>query len=193
MRLSLRTLLILLIVVGLPVTSYLWLFRPANRDIESHREDLKHRESLLVRLAEETAKNEDLAKANDHLKDQVKIIEARLPSGKEIDGLVRQVSDIAIQAGLNPPAIKSLKPVPAALYMEQPMAIEVTGSFVGFFTFLAQVEKLPRITRIHDLKLTGQGGGVSDKESPELKAEFTLSIYFQEDTKPAGTPVAEAK
>jgi type IV pilus assembly protein PilO len=98
-----------------------------------------------------------------------------------------------VQSGLNSPAIKSLKPVPAALYMEQPMAIEVTGSFVGFFTFLAQVEKLPRITRIHDLKLTGQAGGASDEDAPELKAEFTLSIYFQEDAKPAGTPVAEAK
>ena len=68
------------------------------------------------------------------------------------------------------------KPVPTALYMEQPIEIEVMGSFVGFFTFLADIEKLPRITRVHDLKITGQ-----NKEGEELKAEFTLSIYFQDD------------
>jgi type IV pilus assembly protein PilO len=197
MRFSLRLLLILVIVIGLPVTSYLWLFRPANRDIDANREDLKHREALLVRLTQETAKNDDLAKANDDLKEQIKLIEARLPSGKEIDGLVRQVSDLAIQSGLNPPAIKSLKAVPAAQYLEQPMAVEVSGDFVGFFTFIAQIEKLPRITRIHDLKITGQGDGVTDSDKPELTAEFNLSIYFQDELRPAapapGTPIAEAK
>jgi type IV pilus assembly protein PilO len=72
--------------------------------------------------------------------------------------------------------MKSLKPVPAALYMEQPIEMEVQGGFVGFFTFIAQVEKLPRITRIHDMKITGLG-----RDDTELKAEFTLSIYFQDE------------
>jgi hypothetical protein len=48
--------------------------------------------------------------------------------------------------------------------------------FVGFFTFIAQVEKLPRITRIHDMKITGLA-----RDDIELKAEFTLSIYFQDE------------
>ena len=41
---------------------------------------------------------------------------------------------------------------------------------------VSDIEKLPRITRVHDLKITGQ-----DKQGEELKAVFTLSIYFQDD------------
>jgi Tfp pilus assembly protein PilO len=60
--------------------------------------------------------------------------------------------------------------------MEQPLEMEVSGDFEGFFRFIAEVEKLPRITRIHDLKITSQTG-----KDVEILAEFTLSIYFQDD------------
>jgi type IV pilus assembly protein PilO len=93
-----------------------------------------------------------------------------------VDDVVRKVSDLAESCKLQAPAMKSLKPFKTALYMEQPIDIEVSGDFLGFFTFLASIEKLPRITRVHDLKITG-----NPKEGVELKAEFTLSIYFQDE------------
>jgi type IV pilus assembly protein PilO len=176
MKLGLRGALIVLIVIGMPVASYFLVFKPQNAAIKAARQEVEHKATLLSKLKEETARNADLAKTNEELQKTVKSIEARLPSGKEIDGLVRQVSDLAVAAGLQPPAMKSAKPVPAALYMEQPIDMEVEGSFVGFFTFLAQVEKLPRITRIHDMKISGLA-----REDVELKAEFTLSIYFQDE------------
>lgn len=176
-KLGPRAALVLVVVVGLPVTSYFTFFRPANIKMQTEREDCDHKDKLLDKLEKITERDADLVKANEDIKRSVKIIEARLPSGKEMDGLVRQVSDLAITSGLKAPAIKSSKPVPAALYMEQPLEMEVTGSFLGFFTYLAQIEKLPRITRIHDLKITGQ-----NKDGEEIKAEFTLSIYFQDET-----------
>ncbi|MBI1191070.1 MAG: type 4a pilus biogenesis protein PilO [Tepidisphaera sp.] len=176
-KLGPRALLVLVVVVGLPVTSYFAFFRPANIKMQTEKEDCDHKEALLEKLQKITERDSDLVKANEDIKRSVKIIEARLPSGKEMDGLVRQVSDLAITSGLNAPTIKSSKPVPAALYMEQPLEMQVTGSFVGFFTYLAQIEKLPRITRIHDLKIEG-----ANKEGEEIKAQFTLSIYFQDES-----------
>lgn len=185
MNIGLRGALILGIVVGMPVASHYLVFRPQNREISRARQEVEHKESLLEKLREETSRNEDLARANEEIKRSVKLIEARLPSEKEIDAIVRQVSDLAVQAGLEPPAIKSAKPVQAALYMEQPLEMEVSGDFLNFFTFIAQVEKLPRITRVHDLKISGQM-----KDDAEIKAEFTLSIYFQDEKQVA---LAETK
>jgi type IV pilus assembly protein PilO len=179
MNMGVRGLLVLSIVVGMPVASYHMVFKPQNKAIESARKEVEHKENLLDKLREETSRNADLAKANQEIQKAVLTIEARLPSGKEVDALVRQVSDIAVSSGLQPPAMKSARPVPAALYMEQPIEMEVLGNFVGFFTFLAQIEKLPRITRIHDMKVTGLA-----RDEIELKAEFTLSIYFQDDRQP---------
>jgi type IV pilus assembly protein PilO len=172
---QLRGLLIAL-VIAMPVVSYFMVFRPQNLAINKVKAEADHRELMLEKLKEETQRNADLEKANQEVKDSIKIIEARLPSSKEVDGLVRQVSMLALERKLNAPAMKSSRPVQTALYMEQPIEIEVSGSFVGFFTFLSDIEKLPRITRVHDLKITGQ-----DKQGEELKAIFTLSIYFQDE------------
>lgn len=176
-----RGLLVLAIVLGLPLASYYAVFKPQNKAIEKEREQIKYQEDLLLKLKAESSKHADLQKANEEAQEMVKSIEAKLPTGKEIDGVVRQVSELAIQAGLQPPAMRSTKPVPAVLYMEQPLETEVTGGFVGVFSFLARLEKMPRIIRIPDLKVTGQNG----KDGLEVKAEFTLSIYFQDQAKVA--------
>jgi type IV pilus assembly protein PilO len=177
MRIGAHGQVLLLAAVALPVASYFLVFRPQNREITRAREEVTHKQSMLVKLREETARNDDLLKTNDQTRTTVAMIESRLPSGKELDAVVRQVSDLAVAAGLASPAIKSAKPVPAALYMEQPLEIQISGSFLGFHSFIAQIEKLPRITRIHDLNITS-----TNRDDRELTAKFTLSIYFQPES-----------
>ena len=74
--------------------------------------------------------------------------------------------------------MKSAKPVKAALYMEQPLEISMNGDFRKFYDFLIRLEQLPRITRVPDLKIKRL-----DEGDGNTKAEFTLSIYFQDSTK----------
>ena len=50
------------------------------------------------------------------------------------------------------------------------------GNFNGFYTFLLQLEKLPRITRITNLTLQK----LQDKDG-EMQASMTLSIFFEAD------------
>jgi type IV pilus assembly protein PilO len=168
--------LLVLFVISLPLASYFWVFKPLNVEITREKAETEHREALLAKLQEETAKNEDLERANQEIQSSIRLIEARLPSNKEVDAVVRQVSNLAVESNLTAPSMRSSKPMPSALYMEQPIEMECSGNFVDFFTFLAKVEKLPRIMRIHDLKIEGV-----PKEGVELKATFTLSIYFQDD------------
>lgn len=170
---------IALVVVGLPVAAYFLVFRPMNAEVKHLKDEIGHRESLLAKLKEETARNADLERANLEIAESIRQIEARLPTNKEIDAIVRQVSDVAVESGLQPPSIKSAKAVPAGLYMEQPLEMETTGSFVGFRNFLSRVEKMERITRIHNMKIAEH-----NKDGAEVKVSFSLSIYFQDDNKP---------
>ncbi len=181
MNLGIRTACVLAVVVGLPVSSYFLVFKPTNKKLETDRAECEQKEKYLTKLHELGNRDADLEKANEDIHRSVKLIEARLPSSKDMDDLVRQISNLAGEAGLKALSIKSAKPVPAGIYMEQPLEIETSGKFVGFFTFMAQVEKLPRITRVHDLKVQGQ-----TKDDTELTAQFTLSIYFQDDKQVAG-------
>ena len=173
---QLRALLIIL-VISLPLASFFLVFKPLNIEIDREKTETQHREELLAKLQEETAKNTDLERANLEIQSSIRLIEARLPSNKEVDAVVRQVSNLAIESNLSSPAMRSAKALPTASYMEQPIEMETTGNFaVDFFTFLAKVEKLPRIMRIHDLKVVSEA-----REGVELRAIFTLSIYFQDE------------
>ncbi len=178
MRFGLRELVMFLAVVLLPVGAYFVAFRPQNIQIEKDREELAHRRELLAKLRAETARNDDLERANAEIAGQIEKIESRLPTSKGVDQIVRQVSSLAVEAGLEPPSLKSLKPVAAARYREQPLELQTNGTFEGYYTFLQSLERMPRITRIVDLKMEDSADGGID-------FDFTLSIYFREDEEAA--------
>jgi len=173
MRFGPRELIVLVLIVAIPVASYFLVFKPQNVRIEQANGEIAHKLEVLDRLRQETSRNEDLMRANDEIAERVADIESRLPSGKEVDSIIRQVSDLAVASGMSPPAMKSDDAIAMVSYKEQPLKMETSGDFDGFYAFLQEVEALQRITRMPQVKLTRDGG-----IDGEMKVEFTLSIYF---------------
>lgn len=174
MRFSTRELILFLAVLLVPIVSYFVIFKPQSANIEHAQSEIQHKKEMLSSLRLETARNEDLREANEAILARIDEMEALLPSDKEIDTIVRQVSSLAIESGLSPPTLKSSKPVPAARFREQPLEMSTGGSFEGFYGFLLALERLPRITRIVDMVIKD-----TTKDGMEIEAQFTLSIYFQ--------------
>jgi len=163
------------LLLAVPVVSYFLVFGPQNREIARAKEEIALKRDMLERLQAETARNADLERANETIGVRLEQIESRLPSGKEVDRVIRQVSQLAIDAGLQPPAMSSKRPVSAALYKEQPLELETYGDFEGFYRFLQSIERLPRVTRVPQLKVVRD-----TKNDGFMKVEFTLSIYFRD-------------
>lgn len=176
MRLGLRELILILILLGLPTASFFLVFRPENRDINNAKLEIEHKRSILNKLREETAKSKDLEQTNQEIKERIEAIEARLPSKKDVEAVIRQVADEAVAAGLEPPQMKTGKALKTASYMEQPLELSTQGAFTGFYDFLLKLEQLKRITRMTDLKIKR-----STDADGVMQATFTLSIYFQDE------------
>jgi Tfp pilus assembly protein PilO len=176
MRFTTRELILFLAVLMVPIVSYFVVFKPQSATIEQAKAEIQHKREMLASLREETARNDDLRQANEEIGERINDMESLLPSGKEIDLIVRQVSALAVESGLSPPTLKSAKPVAAARFREQPLEMSTEGSFEGFYEFLLALERLPRLTRIVDMVLKD-----SNSEGVEVEAEFTLSIYFQSE------------
>ena len=174
MKFSTRELILFLSVLLVPIVSYFFVFQPQNASIDKAKSEIEHKREMLNSLRLETARNETLKNANDSISERINEMESLLPSDKEIDQVVRQVSSLAVDAGLSPPTLKSAKPVAAARFREQPLEMSTQGSFEGFYEFLLAIERLPRLTRIVDMSLKD-----SNDEGVEVDADFTLSIYFQ--------------
>lgn len=188
MRFGLRELILIVILLAVPVSSYWLVFRPVNNEIEQAKREIDHKQELLTKLRAETARSADLARANDEIKKSIDAIEARLPTGKEMDAVVRQVSDLAVAVGLPAPTVKSNVPLTAAMYREQPLQMSIKGDFRAFYEFLLKLEQLPRITRIPQMKITRD-----EDNDGKMQAAFTLSIYFQDTPTPEAAKTASAQ
>lgn len=176
MRFGFRELVLMLILLAVPLSSYWLVFRPVNAEIELAKAEADLKRDRLSKLREETSRNADLEKENKDIAASIEGFEAKLPSKKELDAIVRQVSELATQQGLTSPTVKSLKAVKAAMYMEQPLELSLQGNFRSFHDFVHKLEQLPRITKIPDFKLKR----ATDKNG-DMQATFTLSIYYVDE------------
>lgn len=182
-----RQLIFIAVLLAVPITSFFLVFAPQNRAIAKAKEEIEAKKNMLEKLREETARTSDLSKLNETISAAIQNIEARLPEGKDMDLVLRDVANLAAESGLKVPNFKrSDKSLQCGEAMEQPMDVEITGSFDGFYRFLLELEKLPRITRITDLKMKR-----NEMADGEMRATFKLSVYYQ--GAPAITAAQEAK
>ena len=172
------------VLLGVPLASYFLVFRPQNAEIARAKAEIEVKRGLPEQVKEETARSADLRRANDEMKSAISAIEARLPSDKEMDLVLRDVAHIAARAGLNVPNFRRAeKSLAAGTAMEQPLEVELTGDFDGLYRFLIDIERLPRITRLTDLKIER-----SDTADGAMRAEFTLSVYYQGESFSTAAP-----
>ena len=70
--------------------------------------------------------------------------------------------------------IKSGKTERTANYSEQSIEMSLSGDFTGFYLFMQQLEKLPRLMRVTDMTLTK----ISDHDG-QMQATLSLNIFFE--------------
>ncbi|MBX3359283.1 MAG: type 4a pilus biogenesis protein PilO [Phycisphaeraceae bacterium] len=165
------------VLVAVPVASFFMVFRPQNIEIARAKKEIEHKQAMLDKLRQATAMAADLERQNAQIRESIQSIEARLPSTKEMDNVLRQLAEIADQNGLKVPNFKkSDKPLQAGMAMEQPLDVEITGDFDGFYQFLLALEQLPRITRLLNVEIAR-----APDVDGNMKAKCVLSIYYQRD------------
>lgn len=169
-----REMMFLAVLIAMPAASFWLVFKPQNREITEARDEIQHKELMLEKLDDATAQTADLQAANDEIARSIEIVESRLPGDKEVEVVLESVAELARRSKLDLVRVKTGKPVDAANYKEQPLEMEIRGDFDAFYSFLLEVERLDRITRMLDLSLERD-----NKEDGRMTAEFTLSIYFE--------------
>lgn len=175
MRLGLRELLFLGLMIGLLGASF-FVFKK----LTTKRDDLvagtTRMQKAMGDLKQATAGIEDLGRRIEELKRAINFFESKLPQEKEVDKILKEVWQIAEANALTTKTVKTLRSERAASYCEQPIEMSLSGDFNGFYAFLLQLEKLPRITRVTNMSLQK----ITDRDGA-MQAKLTLSIYFEPD------------
>jgi len=178
MRFGFREIVFVVVLLGLPVAAFFFVFEPVNGQIDQVRRENAVKQAKLEKL--EVARHiEDLGNEIEKLDEAIAMFEAKLPAEKEVEVILKEVWQLATERGLRPRSVRTGKPVRAAMYNELPIRMEIIGDFDGFYAFLLDLERLDRITRVPDVKLEK----LRDTEG-HMQAAFTLSIFFEPQTKP---------
>lgn len=118
---------------------------------------LSQRASLEKQLEEVKRKSANLAKFEQELKDaEDKFNETAvlLPKDKEIPKLLKDISALGRNAGLDFLTFKPLSDVPKDFYSEIPVTINVRGPYHNMGFFFDQVSKLERIVAVSNVRMS---------------------------------------
>jgi type IV pilus assembly protein PilO len=173
---NLRKVVFLVLLISVAAVGYQYMIKPANAHLSEIDSRVTAKEAQLAKFKEATVAVEGLSKQLDELQKAMGFFESKLPPTSQIHEVLQQVTVIAQKEGLKPKTIRTLNRKDNSGYIEQPLKMELEGNFSAFYSFLLELEKLPRIMKIRELQL----GRTKDKDSDgQIAADFTVSIFFQ--------------
>ena len=174
---NLRKLVFFVVVLGIALVAYQYMIKPANENLAQTKKSLRQNLDKLREFEEATAAAKDLSEQLEQLQEAIKFFESKLPPTSEIHKVLKNVTVIAQKQGLRPKTIKTLKMKDNSGYIEQPLEMQLVGNFNSFYSFLLELEKLPRIMKIRELKLDK-----ARQQDGQIMADMVVSIFFQNQT-----------
>lgn len=100
-----------------------------------------------------------------------------LPNKTEIEGLLVDISQSGLAAGLEFELFKPSKEQVEEFYAIQPITIRVTGSYHEFGNFVSSVASLPRIVTQHDVNIAPLSKGKNVVGGEDLVMSMVAKTY----------------
>ena len=183
MQFGIRELVFIITLLAMPVAAWFFVFQPRNAQIAEARQEITKKQQKLQQLEMATARISDLGVEIDKLSQAVDLFEDKLPPQREVEVIVKQVWEMAAKNRVAPKSIRSEKVAVGQQYSEQSMKMAITGDFDGFYSFMLDLEKLSRITRVPKMMLKKV-----DNEQGQMQADMILQIYFDSSDPAAPSP-----
>ncbi len=144
---------------------------PRERALQDLRRQIGGLEQKLTQAQQRCVALTPLTQQVETLRAAAGTFEQRLPQDAQVGLFLQQVAEQLRQAQLSSLEMRPASPVQAARYTELPIRLGFKGTFSNIFTFLGQLESLPRIKRIAELSLAGDIG------ESGVRADMVLSIF----------------
>lgn len=169
-----RKLIFFILMIALVYVSYAYMIKPANAHLVKIKDEVDQKKAVFLELERATAAASDLNFQLEKVEDAITVFESKLPPQSEISQVLENVTKISLAHNLTPKTIKALKIKNYLGYVEQPLKMELHGNFNSYYSFLLELEKMDRITKIRELSLKKR-----IKQEGQTEATFVVSIFFQ--------------
>ncbi len=150
------------------------LLKPVQAEIQSKETELASVNSRIDGLRATANQREQLLKRVEDLKAQVAAVEKRLPRDRNIQDIIRIVSELAAKNGVRYSSFSPMGEQPSQLFMEIPFGMNISGSVLSVAKFLAALGQQERILSARNLSLSY---GSDPKKNQTVTGSFTLVAF----------------
>jgi type IV pilus assembly protein PilO len=176
MKIGVREIIFITVLFGVLGAAYFVIFQKANAHRQVVAADTQLKRQKLADLQTATAGISDLNHKIDELQRAIDFFQSKLPQQREVETILNEVTQISQMNGLKSKTFRTLNGEITPNYAELPIDLKLSGDFTGFYSFLLQVEKLPRLTRVTHMKLEK-----INEHDGQMTASVTLSIFYEPD------------
>lgn len=140
--------------------------RSVRTDMERINSELQGSERLAAEIEKASS---DL----DKLEGRLKGLKERLPTERNISGLLSEISEGEIKKGIRIISIKPLPPADKGELVRLPFQITMEAGFIQFGDYLERVENMPRLMVVDNFIIEQKDG-----RSSTVNAQVYLSAYI---------------
>jgi len=165
-------------------TSFLPFFHhPMRARVESLSSEYEKMSAELEKARKTVGNLARLEAEYDRLHDKWVAAQGLLPKEKEVADLLRKVTRVGSQAGIDFLLFEPGAPIPKEFITENPVQVKVRGEYHQLGVFLSKVANLDRIVNVSNLVIkpmeTKREGGTQERElrNYTVQAEMTLTAY----------------
>ena len=121
------------------------------------------------------------------LEEQLNVLLEQLPNAAEIPNLLRNVSDLGKESGLDFVKFSPKEEVRKEFYAEIPVSIAVQGDYHSFALFSDKVAHLPRIVNISNLDFSAPKVGADGSVGVNVSCTATTYRFLEQAAKAPAT------
>lgn len=174
-----RVIISIIPVVILVVLFFIFVYQPKTKEILSLQGAVAKLDKEISSGEVKIRKLDELVAENTLLKAKLAALQEKLPAEKEVTELLKQISDLGLQSGLEillwkPGARRS---VSGGLYAEIPVQVEVVTAYHSLGDFYSHISRLKRIVNITGLKISAKSKGKSEESKGLNTATFTAVTF----------------
>jgi len=170
----------IILIIGVCVIligGYLYFFfLPMESQVSQLRESIYRLNRDIAVNEIKLKKLDKLKRENMLLKKKLDLLKAQLPEEEEVSELLKQISDLSRESGLEIILWKprERKKDPSGMYIEIPVDVEVSGSYHALAIFFDKIRRLPRIVNISNLTM---GGAKVVGDRIRIHSRFTATTF----------------
>jgi type IV pilus assembly protein PilO len=174
MKLGLRELIFFKLMLGLLLGAYFFGIKRMDAKRQSYEKEITVKQQRLTELSRATRDIDDVAGKLVSLEEGIRFFSTKLPHEQEVDDILNKVTALMEKHGLKS---HTFKPNPKTLagtnFSEKQIEMTLSGDFFGYYAFLRELERLPRIIKLTDMKLSK-----IDDADGQMDAVMKLSVFF---------------